>query len=125
MRRYFSRLCWYAGLILVLVGFFYLPIPMVTVALLSALACYFSTSLFWLFLHPLFFHFGSDKEQSSERPGFIIILIGALMAVSSYFFPNIDWASFAILIMLVGGDWVFTTREKNSLLEDKQKQNSR
>jgi peptidoglycan/LPS O-acetylase OafA/YrhL len=121
MHRYFSRICWYVGLILILVGFFYLPIPMITVAFLSALACYFPTSLLWIFLSRLFIYFESDMRYPSERTGFIIMLIGVLMVASCYFFPNIDWASFAILIMLAGGDWIFSFREEKSLLEDKVK----
>lgn len=125
MRRYFSRICWYVGLILILVGFSYLPIPMVTVAFLSALACYFPTSLLWILLTRLFVHFESDIRQFSEQTGFIIMLIGSIMAASCYFFPNVDWASFAVLIMLAGGDWVFSSRELKSLLEDKVKQSSK
>lgn len=118
MRRYFSRICWYVGLILILVGIFYMPFPIVTVAYLSALTCYFPTSLFWIFLTRLFVYFEFDIRQTSERTGYIIMLIGVSMAAFCYFFPNIDWALFAILIMLAGGDCFFSAREVRSLLED-------
>ncbi len=120
MRRYFSRLCWYVGLILVLVGFFYLPIPMVTLAFGSALACYFPGSLLWILQTRLYLRFLPEMRQDSERPGFIIMLVGALMVASCYFFPNIDWASLSILIILVGGDCVFSAREVQSLEAEKR-----
>lgn len=102
-----------------------MPIPMVAMPFLSALASYFPTSLSWIFLNRLFIHFDVDMRYSTEREGFIIVFIGVLLSTVCYFFLDADWMSFAILIMLAGGDFVFSAREVKSLLEDKAKRNSK
>jgi len=121
MRRYISRLYWYVGLILITLGLFGLPFPAVTAAVLSALIYYLPMSLLWIPLARIFNKYHGFPVRTfgieTERMGYIVMLIGILMTISCYFFPNATLASFGVLVIFGGVDWVLSAREEKAILD--------